>query len=60
MVTRFRAGIIKPKHVMNLLAIDPNNLLHAILSFLNPKGFKYAYRNQHWCDAIHEELKVIY
>lgn len=60
MVTRGKAGIVKPKHIFNLLAVSPTHLHVVLLAAKEPKGFKSASKHQHWCNAMADEIKALH
>lgn len=52
MVTRSRAGIVKPHHLFNVLLITQGGLHLALFAETNPEGFKTTFKHQHWKDTI--------
>ena len=60
MITRSKAGIIKPRHLFDLLAISPTNLHVALFAAKEPKGYKSASKHQYWCHAMTEEIQALH
>lgn len=54
MTTRGKAGIVKTRHLLNLLAISPTRLHDALFANNKPCGFKSATKHQHWCRDMSE------
>ncbi|MFS8015034.1 putative RNA-directed DNA polymerase [Helianthus anomalus] len=60
MVTRHKAGISKPRHIMDLHAICSTPLHSALLATQDPKGYKTASKEQHWRDAMNAEMMALH
>ncbi|XP_042962353.1 uncharacterized mitochondrial protein AtMg00820-like [Carya illinoinensis] len=54
MVTRAKAGIFKTRHPAHLGLVGSSGLLYALLTSIEPKGFKTAAKNLAWLAAMEE------
>ncbi|KAI3766125.1 hypothetical protein L2E82_16175 [Cichorium intybus] len=59
MQTRSRAGIFKPKHVVDFAQLQHSMLHQALFSTTEPKGYKSAAKNPHWLMAMEEEMTAL-
>lgn len=59
MVTRARAGIFKPCHIVDVAQVMGSSLLAALITHTEPKGFKSAAKNPVWLSAMDDEMNAL-
>lgn len=59
MVTRSKAGIVKPRHIADLSYLTSSALHHALFSTTEPKGFKSAAKHPKWFVAMCNEMDAL-
>ncbi|XP_068639484.1 uncharacterized mitochondrial protein AtMg00820-like [Aristolochia californica] len=59
MLTRAQAGIFKPRHSADLAYCGSFGLLFALLTSIEPKGFKSAAKNPAWLATMDEEVQAL-
>lgn len=60
MTTRSKAGIFKPRHLVDLAVLSSIPLHQALLATTDPRGYKSASKHSHWIKAMHEEMHALH
>lgn len=60
MTTRAKAGIVKPRHIVDLTHLSLPRLHHVLLNTTEPKGYKTALKDPSWTAAMHDELQAFH
>ena len=60
MITRGKAGIIKPKYRADFASLGTTTLFQALLTTSVPKGFKSTAKNPQWLMAMEEEMVALH
>lgn len=60
MLTRGKAGIFKPRHIVDLSYVGTSDLHQALFSSKEPKGFKSQSKDPKWYAAMRDEMKALH